>query len=213
MKILKSEQYINEKLGIKPVTRERLVGFRKEPKFDEEDINDFIKYNNLVWNPQKLCYDCDGNVYGGASKDGKIFVRFGYVKGNFEFQGSDLKTLEGAPQEVGGNFICASNMLTSLEGAPQKVGGYFDCSFNNLESLEGAPKEVGGYFYCGYNNLKSLKGIPQKIGGFFDCGKNELKTIDYEPKYVGGDFNYSGNDDFVLPEEKPSWLNGEFDNI
>ena len=43
MEILKSEQYINEKLDIKPVTTDRLVDWVK--------VKDFIKKNNLKWNP------------------------------------------------------------------------------------------------------------------------------------------------------------------
>ena len=61
-----------------------------------------------------------------------------------------LKTLKGAPKEVGGSFMCHNcTSLTSLEGAPEKVGGDFRCSScASLQSLEGAPKEVGRTFCC-----------------------------------------------------------------
>ena len=40
----------------------------------------------------------------------------------------NLKTLEGAPKEVGWSFVCNHcNNLTSLKGAPEKVGRLFDC--------------------------------------------------------------------------------------
>ena len=63
---------------------------------------------------------------------------------------NSLKSLEGAPKEVGGDFICFNcKSLTSLEGAPKEVGGNFDCGYcDSLTSLEGAPKEVRGDFYC-----------------------------------------------------------------
>ena len=61
-----------------------------------------------------------------------------------------LKSLEGAPKEVGKGFRCSNcNSLKSLEGAPEKVGWGFYChSCNSLKSLEGAPKEVGRNFHC-----------------------------------------------------------------
>lgn len=63
---------------------------------------------------------------------------------------NSLKSLEGAPKEIGRNFYCSGcDSLTSLEGAPKKVRGSFYCSFcDSLTSLEGAPKEVGRSFEC-----------------------------------------------------------------
>ena len=51
---------------------------------------------------------------------------------------------------VKGSFYCAGcNSLKSLKGAPKEVGGYFDCSScKSLKSLDGAPEEVGTYFDC-----------------------------------------------------------------
>ena len=61
-----------------------------------------------------------------------------------------MKTLKGAPEEVGGNFECyGCKSLTSLKGGPKKVGGHFRCtSCDSLTSLEGAPEKVSGDFDC-----------------------------------------------------------------
>ena len=189
MKILKSEQYINEKLAIQPVTKDRLSKFKEEPSVDE-NTRRFIEENNLVWNPKKMCYDCEGDVI--VSDDivagGKLKIRFGNVGSDFDCSYNELTTLEGAPQEVGGDFDCKCNKLTTLEGAPNKVGRDFHCSHNELTTLEGAPQEVGEDFYCSYNELTSLEGAPQKVGGDFYC---------------------SNISNLVLPKEKPSWLNGK----
>ena len=189
MEILKSEQYINEKLDIKPVSKDRLDSFLKEPEVDDETKR-FIKDNSLVWNPLTKRYDCNGDVK--ISKDivldGKLKIKFGHVKGYFN---------------------CRHNELTALEGAPQKVGGYFICSYNKLTTLDGAPNEVGGNFYCGRNNLTTLDGAPRKVGGNFDCSYNELTTLDGTTQEVDGNFYCSNNPKLVLPNEKPSWVKGE----
>ena len=69
-----------------------------------------------------------------------------------------LKTLEGAPKEVGCNFYCSNcQSLTSLKGAPKLINGNFSCSnCDNLISLKDAPNYVT-VFCC--NNCKSLKSI------------------------------------------------------
>ena len=63
---------------------------------------------------------------------------------------NSLKSLKGAPKEVGGSFYCyGCSLLTSLEGAPEKVDGDFNCEWcDSLTSLEGAPKKIGRDFYC-----------------------------------------------------------------
>ena len=73
------------------------------------------------------------------------------VRGDFNCSlCSSLKSLEGAPKEVGRDFECSGCLsLKSLEGAPEKIDGSFYCNnCKSLNSLEGAPKEVGGWFYC-----------------------------------------------------------------
>ena len=169
MEILKSKQYINEKLNIKPVTKDRLAEFCKEPEVDDK-TKQFIEDNNFVWNPSTRCYDCDGDVRisNDIVADGKLKIRFGHVKGCFDCGNSELTTLEGSPQEVGGNFDCGFNKLTTLEGAPQEVGGDFYCSYNELTTLEGSPQKVGGSFYCINNiNLVLPKKKPSWIKGYF----------------------------------------------
>ena len=131
MKILKSEQYINEKLNIQPVSKERLADFSKKPIVDKT-IAKFIKENKLKWNPSTRSYDCVGDI--AVNKDivskGKITIKFGHVMGSFNCRGIHLTTLEGAPMTVIGNFDCSENKLESLKGAPQKVGGDFYCKYN-----------------------------------------------------------------------------------
>ena len=189
MEILNSEQYISEKLNIKPVSKDRLAELCKEPEVDDK-TRQFIEDNNLVWNQSTRCYDCDGDVR--ISKDivfdGKLKIRFGKVKGY---------------------FVCSDNKLATIDGAPQEVGGYFICSNNNLTTLEGAPQKVGGGFSCKDNKLTTLEGAPQEVGDGFDCSHNELTTLEYAPHKVGGDFYCSNNSNLVLPKKKPSWLKGK----
>jgi len=192
MRILKSDTYINEKLDIKPVTKDRLSKFM-EKLYVDENTRKFIEKNNLKWNPLLKGYDCGGDVKVSEDivTDGKLKIRFG---------------------KVGGNFHCGSNNLTTLEGAPKEVGGCFSCSNNNLTTLEGTPKNVCGYFNCSDNKLTSLEGAPQEVGGNFYCSGNELTTLEGAPKEVGGDFICRYNQNLVLPKEKPSWLKGNFIN-
>ena len=165
MRILKSDTYINEKLTIQPVTKDRLSKMREEPSVDEK-AKRFIEENYLIWNPKTMCYDCEESVK--VSKDivagGKLKIRFGTVSGEFYCNYNELTSLEGAPKEVGGTFHCGNNNLTTLEGAPQKVDDDFYCAYNELTSLEGAPQEVGGSFNCSRNNLTTLEGAPNVVG-------------------------------------------------
>ena len=189
MQILKSEQYISEKLTIQPVTKDMLSKMKEEPSVDEK-ARRFIEKSNLVWNPVTMSYDCEGDVKVSRDIviDGKLKIRFGNIGGYFDCYNNNLTTLEGAPKKVGSDFRCSSNNLTSLEGAPQEVGGSFYCSYNNLTTLDGAPKKVGWFFYCSHNNLTTLEGAPNEVGGDFKCGDNP---------------------NFVLPEDKPSWVKGK----
>ena len=107
--------------------------------------------------------------------------RFGKVDGGFFCSGCEnLKSLEGAPKEVGRDFSCDNcSSLKSLNGAPKKVGGDFVCGgCPKLKSLEGASKEVGGNFSCAHCwDLKSLEGAPEKVGGVFYCSYCSNLTI------------------------------------
>ena len=138
-------------------------------KYKEREINSLKSMFTL--NPQTNRYDYDGDlkkkdlsILVSEDKDGFI-INFGKITGDFNCCGLGLKSLKGAPQEVGRNFNCSWNKLTSLEGAPIKVGGWFDCPWNELTSLKGAPQEVGEGFNCVNNfNLYSLDGIGEVKG-------------------------------------------------
>ena len=153
---------------------EVIKNYKKKEK--EKEINR-IK-SKLKLNPQTNRYDYDGDLNEGilknfVSEDGDGFtINFGKVTGEFSCIRLGLKSLKGAPQEVGDSFYCFCNKLTSLKGAPQKVRGGFHCESNQLTSLEGAPREVGLWFDCSDNQLTSLKGAPQEVGRWFKCKNN-----------------------------------------
>lgn len=121
MDILKSEQYIGEKLNIAPVTKERL----KMSVYDFAAVRDFIHDNKLVYNKETKCYDCEESVFvdDRIVRDDKtgFFINFGVVLGFF-CNGCKLVGLNGAPKEVLDKFNCANNKLTNLIGSPTKVG-------------------------------------------------------------------------------------------
>jgi hypothetical protein len=73
-------------------------------------------------------------------------IRFGKVSRNFSCRGNQLRTLNGAPSEVGEDFYCYDNQLRTLEGSPRVVGENFYCSSNPLVSLEGAPEVIKDRF-------------------------------------------------------------------
>ena len=160
---------------------------------------DILKGKELLYNPQTNRYDYDGNldrsIVNALISEGRdgFTINFGKVTGNFDCSRLGLKSLKGAPTEVGGNFDCSNNKLTSLEEAPTKVDGSFNCSENQLSSLEGAPQKVGKDFNCFENHLTSLKGAPRKVGGDFDCYGNQLTSLEGAPQTVGRDFSCFSN--------------------
>ena len=96
-------------------------------KYKEREINSLK--STFTLNPQTNRYDYDGDlnkndlsILVSEDKDGFI-INFGKVTGDFNCCGLGLKSLKGAPQEVGRDFNCSWNKLTSLEGAPREVGG------------------------------------------------------------------------------------------
>ena len=145
-------------------------------------------------NPQTNKYDCDGDlnkndlsILVSEDKDG-FTINFGKITGNFDCSSLGLKSLKGAPTEVGGSFDCPYNQLTSLKGAPKKVGGSFECQGNWLTSLKGAPQKIDGGFWCSGNLLTSLEGAPKKVGRSFNCMNNQLHSLKGAPQIVGGNF-------------------------
>ena len=120
MEILKSDKYISEKLNIKPVSKERLADFSKEPIVDKK-VAKFIEENELKWNPSTRSYDCVGDITVNeviVSK-GKFTIKFGHVIGSFNCGGLRLTSLEGAPYKVDGNFHCSWNQIETFKSACQ----------------------------------------------------------------------------------------------
>ena len=181
--------------------------------YKEKEINRLKSI--FTFNPQTNRYDYDGDlnvndlsIFVSEDEDG-FTVNFGKVTGNFNCSSLGLKSLKGAPQEVGGNFYCIWNKLTSLKGAPQEVGGKFDCSRNQLTSLKGAPQKVGWTFDCPDNKLTSLEGAPQKVGSWFDCHNNLLISLKGAPREVGGSF-YCYNNQLTSLKGAPQTVGGNF---
>ena len=110
------------------------------------DIEDIVKNDTALFEQfLKDNYQIDGTYIiknGVIDVKGDVRVKnkhiksltnglfqFGVVSGDFDCCNCiNLKTLKGAPKEVGENFWCdCCSSLTSLEGAPEKVGGCFYC--------------------------------------------------------------------------------------
>jgi hypothetical protein len=152
-----------------------------------------------------------------------------YVSGEFDCSNNELKTLEGAPQEVGSfdcshnklfsleggpqkvkkNFNCCGNKLKTLIGAPQKIGRGFDCTNNNIQTLKGGPQEVGAYFICDFNKLETLEGGPIKVGAAYSCSNNKLISLKGAPHVVDGDF-YCSKNQLTSLEGCPRIIGGSF---
>ena len=170
---------------------------KERKNYKEKEINKLKSI--FTFNPHTNRYDYDGDLdrnilknFLSEDKDGFI-INFGKVTGNFDCSIIGLKSLKGAPQEVGGSFDCSWNYLISLEGAPHTVGGDFNCSINQLTSLEGAPHTVGGGFNCSINQLTSLEGAPTEIDEDFWCSYNQLTSLKGAPQTIGRDFYCEGN--------------------
>ena len=170
---------------------------KERKNYKEKELNRLK--STFTLNPQTNRYDYDGDLdrdilrnFVSEDRDG-FTINFGKVTGNFECSYLDIKSLKGAPIEVGRGFDCSKNQLTSLEGAPRKVSGNFSCSYNQLTSLKGAPIEIGRDFWCSDNQLTSLKGAPQEVGGSFYCSKNQLTSLEGAPTEVGESFNCNYN--------------------
>ena len=198
-------QFIKESLLCKAIYNESILD-------DEEDlinnshieiIEKFIKDNykvagklNIKEVDNKYIVDYRGNVEVSNIKIEQLtngFFEWGKVGGFSCSFCESLKSLQGAPKEVGRDFSCSScKSLTSLQGAPERVGGSFSCSYcESLTSLEGAPEKVDGYFNCGSCTLlTSLQGAPEKVGGCFYCFEcKSLTSLEDAPEKVGGSFD------------------------
>ena len=132
-----------------------------------------LKFLTFVFNEKKDKYvvNSDQHVRLKSNSDtltNEVF-EWGTVSGSFGCSYCLIKTLEGAPREVGGDFNCSGCHITTLKGAPKVVKWYFYCeNCTKLKSLKGAPEYVGADFYChDCPNLHSLDGIGEVGGEIF----------------------------------------------
>ena len=134
---------------------------------------------------------CASSNLTSLNNDGMF--QWSNVEGSFICFYSKIKTLEGAPKEVGEDFDCSYCMyIESLKGAPEKVKNFKCEKCRNLTSLEGSPKEVRGDFECAYCiSLTSLKGAPKEVGSDFVCygcekefSKEDVKKVCNVKKYI-----------------------------
>ena len=134
----------------------------------DESIKDQIKQflNDNFKNASKC------KISEKPNKEGKFEVS---SNGDIEVKNQQITSLTNGSfiwTNIKGDFICSDcNLLKSLEGAPKEVGRDFSCGYCNLiTSLEGAPKEVGGDFSCEYcTSLTTLEGAPKEVNGDFSC--------------------------------------------
>lgn len=174
----------------------------KESLLDDEDelasndiplIEDFLKKNyklsgsyNIREEDGRYFIDVNGDVcitnYHMDQLTLSLFS-FGVVTGGFNCEESDIKTLEGAPQECD-EFICGyCEKLESLVGGPQEVShGMFVNGCIRLKTLEGAPKKCGGIVCVDCSALKTLEGAPQECTTFNCSGCGLLKDLKGAPK-------------------------------
>lgn len=213
MDILKSSEYINEKLNIKPVTKTRLSDMSIEPTHDK-NIQDFINVCNLKYNRASQRYDSNRGVIitDEILIDGKFPIKFGDIKGGFICNYCEtLVSLEGAPIHSQ-SFECTHcGNLKSLEGSPKTVDGLFNCSnCKNLESFNGAPKSIGSLLAVG-TTVKTLEGLPQRIDGYVDCSMSKnIESTKGAPQYIGGDFDLHGCENLKRLEDSPTYVGGDF---
>ena len=129
-----------------------------DPERDKKIVETWIKENYKIIGKLKInndsTVDCEGSVVVGNTGIESLtngLFRWGKIsKGFYCGYCNNLKSLDGAPEEVGQNFNCNDcNNLENLEGGPKRVGECFDCSdCENLKSLKGAPEKVGWDFIC-----------------------------------------------------------------
>lgn len=101
---------------------------------------------------------------------------------NFDATSTKITDLNGGPKHVPGNYrVYDVRYLKSLEGAPSEVGGEFNISETGIKSLKGSPKRVG-IFGCNDNNIKSLVGGPEHTDGTYDVGNCLLTSLEGAPK-------------------------------
>lgn len=117
---------------------------------------------------------------------------WGFIK-NFDCSYcTNLKSLKGAPKEVG-DFICGNNInLKTLEGAPKHVRGVFSCAgCSSLKSLKGISKTIkSNIMLSRCEKLESLKGLNGTVFGDLtmeDCPL--VKDFKDGPDVITGSLN------------------------
>ena len=140
--------------------------FESSDSLTDEQRRFLDKNTSGTWSVNsKGLVDVEGSFWSqNQGLEDFLGIRFGKVSGDFYCGGNQLRTLDGAPNEVGGNFWCGGNQLRTLEGSPRVVGVGFYCSRNPLISLEGSPEVIKGHFifnntYFGYNLQSFLNEI------------------------------------------------------
>ena len=114
-----------------------------DPEKDKKVVEEWIKNNYIIAGrltvKNDFVVDCSGDVFvknRNIESLANDMFRWGKVKTYFYCQHCDnLKSLEGAPKEVGRNFSCSNcENLKTLDGAPKKVGEKFFC--RNCDNLK-----------------------------------------------------------------------------
>lgn len=162
-------------------------------------IDEFMQQNyrapkyRIIKKPNKdgkFVVNCQGELKLRPFADrltNDLFV-FGKVKIFTVFDNRELKSLEGAPQEVDTLQCMWCYNLASLEGCPKKLrmGLFSDCA---ITSLEGLPDHVEGMLDFKNTRIKNLIGAPKYVGGTFDVSEcDNLESLEGAPEYVGGNF-------------------------
>jgi hypothetical protein len=162
--------------------RENILKYNKPeqtlPKRYLEDIYILPDLSDIDWLGDIMIEDFELFSLKGLPKS---------IKGELSIKNcSNLRSLEGCPEEVGGLFALGGLDIRSLEGCPKRVGDLHISALRNIETMEGAPtisSEDLRIAYC--KNLKSLQGCPKKIGGALTLKSlKSLKSLDGAPAYA-----------------------------
>ena len=162
-------------------------------------IDEFMQQNyrapkyRIIKKPNKdgkFVVNCQGELRFRPIADrltNDLFV-FGKVKILTIFDNHEIRSLEGAPQEVETIQCIWCPNLESLVGCPKKfnIGLFNDCG---IKSLEGLPEHVEGMLDFKNTRIKNLIGAPKYVGGTFDVSEcNDLESLEGAPEYIGGNF-------------------------
>ena len=117
-------------------------------------------------------------------EDGKIDIN-----GNFMFNGIDTPNIMKKGfygihfGKVAGNFLFSNMKLRSLKGAPTEVGGYFNVAQNELRSTKGLPGKIGGLCTITHNRIVSLEDLEKVKTSGLSYSNNTLGIIDFNKIY------------------------------